>query len=355
MTAPSESDQIRFLEQLQRLLVEGRFSTTYKYALLLSLAELAVERGTDDGASLVVRVEDLADKFIALYWRQTAPFGGAQGVSDVLRQSHEREKEARVLRLLAEMRAAAGDNLRRLRASGQYAALRQAVARTIREQPLWKLQRVEPDVIDFLYPQVGSGSTVELRGTAVVGFRRFRTFVTEIVEAAWVRFVRDVAWNRDLVGPYADLHEHLFGRPRGALARFGDALVALQDGRCLYCEGALDRPEAEVDHFIPWGRYPSDLGHNLVLAHARCNARKSDLLVAEPHIERWCARNCRPDAAAAFEGAGVAHHLATTLRVADWAYATAERRQESVWRFGRTGAERVRLTPAWTRILRASG
>jgi hypothetical protein len=355
MTAPSESDLIRFLEQLQRLLVEGRFSTTYKYALLLSLAELAVERGADDGSPLVLSIHDLADKFIALYWRQTSPFGGADGVSEVLYQSHERDREARVLRLLAEMRAVAGDNISSLRTSDRYSELRREVARTIREQPLWKLQRVEPDVIEFLYPQVGSGSTVELRGSAVVGFRRFRAFVAELVESAWVRFVREVARNRVLIGPHADLHEHLFGRPRAALAQFGDALADLQSGRCLYCDAAVDRGVAEVDHFIPWARYPSDLGHNLVLSHATCNARKSDLLAAEPHIERWCERNALPAARAAFDGAGITHHFATTLRVADWAYSTAERRQESVWRSARSGSERVRLTPEWARILRASG
>jgi hypothetical protein len=35
-----------------------------------------------------------------------------------------------------------------------------------------------------------------------------------------------------------------------------------------------------VDHFIPWSRYPADLGHNFVLAHDRCINAKSDYLAA---------------------------------------------------------------------------
>ncbi len=32
---------------------------------------------------------------------------------------------------------------------------------------------------------------------------------------------------------------------------------------------------AHIDHFIPWSRYPIDLGHNFVLAHAGCNSAKA--------------------------------------------------------------------------------
>ena len=33
---------------------------------------------------------------------------------------------------------------------------------------------------------------------------------------------------------------------------------------------------AHIDHFIPWPRYPIDLGHNFVLAHAGCSSAKAD-------------------------------------------------------------------------------
>lgn len=53
MTAsPSAQEQISFILKLQRLFSEGEFSATYKFALLLTLAELAVEYGDDSGAAL---------------------------------------------------------------------------------------------------------------------------------------------------------------------------------------------------------------------------------------------------------------------------------------------------------------
>ena len=45
MTPPSDSQQLEFLPNLQRLLSEGQFVATYKYALLMALADIAVESG----------------------------------------------------------------------------------------------------------------------------------------------------------------------------------------------------------------------------------------------------------------------------------------------------------------------
>jgi len=47
----------------------------------------------------------------------------------------------------------------------------------------------------------------------------------------------------------------------------------------------------EVDHFVPWARHPNDAIENLVAAHARCNASKSDHLAASEHLARWVGRD----------------------------------------------------------------
>lgn len=49
---PSSDQQIRFLVNLQRLLDEGQFVASYKFALLLALAELSIEQGDDSGGRL---------------------------------------------------------------------------------------------------------------------------------------------------------------------------------------------------------------------------------------------------------------------------------------------------------------
>ena len=71
---PTHESQVQFLLRIQRLLNEGSFTATYKYALLLSLADIAVERGDDGGAALVVLVSLIAEKYIANYSRHAAPY-----------------------------------------------------------------------------------------------------------------------------------------------------------------------------------------------------------------------------------------------------------------------------------------
>ena len=52
MKTPPPEQQIAFLTNLQRLLSEGSFVATYKYALLMALADIAVERGAEDDSGL---------------------------------------------------------------------------------------------------------------------------------------------------------------------------------------------------------------------------------------------------------------------------------------------------------------
>ena len=56
MPPPSADDQVRFLASLQRILEEGGFSASYKFALLLALADIAVETGDDSGDELRVDI-----------------------------------------------------------------------------------------------------------------------------------------------------------------------------------------------------------------------------------------------------------------------------------------------------------
>jgi len=71
---PTPEEQITFLVRLQRVLSEGAFVSTYKYALLHSLADLSIERGDDTTEVLHLDTLDLAERFVALYWRQVMPW-----------------------------------------------------------------------------------------------------------------------------------------------------------------------------------------------------------------------------------------------------------------------------------------
>ena len=101
-----------------------------------------------------------------------------------------------------------------------------------------------------------------------------------------------------------------------------------------------------MDHFVPWSRYPVDLGHNFVLAHAGCTGSKADYLAAEVHLGHWLDRDRMhaDELASRFNRAGVVHDLAASVRIAEWAYSQEARIGGRVWSRGR---ELVALSDAW--------
>lgn len=46
----------------------------------------------------------------------------------------------------------------------------------------------------------------------------------------------------------------------------------------------------DVDHFLPWSRWPNDAIENLVLADRSCNGAKRDHLAAPIHLGQWLQR-----------------------------------------------------------------
>ena len=110
MSQPAPDEQVRFLLNVQRLLNEGVFTATYKYAMLLALADIAVEAGDDSGAPLAVPIDRIAEKYVSFYWRQTLPFIGPNTDSGtVLHQNTDRQ--AAIVRYVVEARRRYGDSL----------------------------------------------------------------------------------------------------------------------------------------------------------------------------------------------------------------------------------------------------
>lgn len=123
-------------------------------------------------------------------------------------------------------------------------------------------------------------------------------------------------------------------------------LNEIQEGACFNCSGPLREQAAHVDHFIPWSRYPVDLGHNFVRAHGGCNRKKSDRLAYSGHLDRWVERNEQHGGLLAerFEQDGVICDLRSSLRIANWAYPqTFDCPGLTWWR----DDELVPLTPDW--------
>lgn len=338
MTSISKSVELDFLTKLQRILSEGLFSASYKYALLLALAELSVEKSIAPDGTLRIELDGLADRFITLYWRQVAPFGG----ENMLAQNAGRQ--ASIIGKIGAFKANA-PTLAVARNHKAWPRLVREVGRLLDQMPLWKLQLVGRERLDFLYEERLVGRGFVLRPGIAACFRAQFMVVQALVQTAWLSFVQRLPQNRPILGSMTDLADFLFGCERSGLRVIAEGLVDLQKQRCFYCGGAI-RDARAVDHFIPWSRYPLDLGHNFVLAHGSCNQDKRDMLAAAGHLERWVQRNESEVALLSdvFNAARFPFDADASLSVAEWAYENAERAHALVWvRKGQT----ARLSEGW--------
>ena len=59
-------------------------------------------------------------------------------------------------------------------------------ARLIRDMPLWCLQTVGNQPLEFLYRHAGDGTAVELEPGMMFCFCRFHALVTDLVRGAWM-------------------------------------------------------------------------------------------------------------------------------------------------------------------------
>jgi hypothetical protein len=138
---PPARDPLSLGQRLVTLLETGRRVSTYKLATLTALVDHCVEQAVPDpGASLRVPIQDLAERVVALYWRQTQPYE-AHGM---LRQNEQEGRgipeRVHTLRLKSEVAGARTVAECRERLPDDHRRVVDAVALTLAQQPLTALQ-----------------------------------------------------------------------------------------------------------------------------------------------------------------------------------------------------------------------
>ncbi len=349
---PTPGEQIQFLENFQALLNEGQFTSTYKFALLVALADIAVESGEVGGDPLVITVDRIAKKFVEYYWHHNKPWpaigretrsgtlaqntGGPVAVLKYIHSAHDK-----VSPYLVDVR----------RNPAEWNRLLAKITRRVKAMPLQKLQRMRGRLLEFLYTYNTGEEFVTLQPGTAFNLRRFHPLITGMARNAWADFVRTLKGNQKLLGQVTDLHEFLFGTERSTLGDIRPVLRELQKGECFYCARTLSR-DAPVDHLVPWSRYRVDLAHNFVLADTSCNAQKSDFLPQLAFLERWVRRNedNGPTLEAEFSRIRAPHDLIATVQIASWAFGQVERAGGRVWAGGKSYEP---LLAGWREVLSA--
>jgi 5-methylcytosine-specific restriction endonuclease McrA len=307
--SPGSTEAIAFGERVLSLLEQGRFTATYKYAVLLALIDVCLESTDRTGRGpSQVPVSALADKIAELYWRQTEPFGSQTGTGHamVLRQNVQGQAEMVSLVAAFRERSLGGHpgplSLARVRDPGAYRTLRRNLEWKLAQMPLPRLQLIGKTRAEFLYTldwdesiarsaYFGSDGERQVRLAPGAGDQLIRLsgLLRPLIQREWANWIARHSANRALVKD-AYLDEFLFGAERIALGRVRDGLEDVHAGHCFYCGRSARRGAGDIDHFIPWSRSTDNGIENLVLACRPCNNSKRNHLAASRHVIRWSKR-----------------------------------------------------------------
>lgn len=300
---------VAFAEKLLTLLDEGRFTATYKYAVLLALMDLCLEHATrSGGAPTVLTTRQLAEKVVELYWPHSVPYPGKRG--RVLLQNRPASGrsggQAAIVNAIVDFRERFAPDLSAPlpRAKKTNPAAYERLVRNVEwklvEMPLPRLQEMGGAQHRFIYvinwdTSIKKGqfndpgafdNAIRLLDGVGDHLVRLAGLLRPLIQREWASTI--AVFNRDLI-PDAQLERFLFGADRVDLTPVREPLRELQSNRCFYCDRRL-RDDAEVDHFVPWARYPDNGIENLVVADRSCNNAKRDHLAAAEHVESWSAR-----------------------------------------------------------------
>ena len=309
MHADEPPDAIRFAERVLELLEEGRYTATYKYAVLLGLMDLCLEQTQATGAPpAMVTTRQLSKKVVELYWPHTLPFVNQAGAA-TLRQN--RGGQAEIVSLIYRFREKHAPDPStprweaRLNAQDAYERLVREVEWKLIEMPLPRLQTMGGAQLSLLYVigwdasidirtirqyQRGDGSCFDnrilLQPRVGEHLLQLNGLLRPLIQRQWAAMVARLNALEE-----SQLDAYLFGNSRLATVRVRAGLWEIQERRCFYCDRRVsDVASGHVDHFIPWSRYPDDSLDNFVFADERCNAEKSASLAADIHLERWSRR-----------------------------------------------------------------
>jgi 5-methylcytosine-specific restriction endonuclease McrA len=305
----TERGAIGFAEQVLELLDEGRYTATYKYAVLLALLDVCLERTQASGSPPeTVTTRQLADKIVEIYWPHTLPFIARASLS-VLRQNTRGQAE--IVSAIVRFREKHAPDpsvprwQSRTEAPDAYERLVRTVEWKLIQMPLPRLQTMGPARQPFIYEinwddrtdrgevaryQAGELSIFDNRVLLRPGVGEYllqvNGLVRPLIQRRWAMMVAQLNHLEE-----SQLEQFLFGVDRLQTGKIRAGLWEIQNRRCFYCERRITDPShGEVDHFVPWSRYHDDGLDNFVVADRACNGFKSSSLAAAEHLGVWTRR-----------------------------------------------------------------
>ncbi len=304
------NDVGNFLEAVQELIFSNTLNNTYKLALIIAIADLALEQAIDDTDAdrpLYVSFVSLGEKFLEMYWPQANDYQTEALLENGLRlaksgriEQGANKGQLKIFSLIDDFctayQMATGDihrptYLQARRIPGFERLVNDCTRDVVVKNPLKYIKGCE-----FLFTVDKTRKALVIGSAHAMMLRRFHTTVTELARHRWENKVRSLDKNAAILGesPVMSLREFLFNQTRSENLTVARNILTDVTGEChcFYCGCALGK-KTHVDHFLPYRIFNLPRIHNFVLACEHCNTSKSDMLVSDDHVTHWVERNVR--------------------------------------------------------------
>lgn len=193
--------QIDFISYVQRLLQEGDFASTYKFAFLHALADICIEKDIPSNGMLSILLDEIVDTMISLYWQHAKPFFPAkeqQLQGGILLQNPG--KQAKIIADIIELQINGARNLGQAKSSPFWPQIYRNTMRTLKEGPLWRLQILSKQEECFLFPHIKNRPYIELNTGIADCFRLFHDLVVQLSRQGWIDKVSKIQQNQQVIG-----------------------------------------------------------------------------------------------------------------------------------------------------------
>ena len=184
---PTADFQLNFLRRIQWLLESSSYTSTYKFALLIATANLAIESGVNDDRECSISYQQLAEQFIQLYWAQALPFSD-QSSDSVLRQSSTTGQASVINSILNLQHKTQTTSLTIARTQNikLWQSTINDIASTIKKYPAKHLQSAEDKVSrEFLYIYDSTSKVIILKPGIAYCFTRFSKIINKLCQQYW--------------------------------------------------------------------------------------------------------------------------------------------------------------------------
>lgn len=249
-------------------------SATYKPALLKALVRCC-QRSDAPTVPLI----SIGREFSKLYWNQTVIYH--------LRQAASLTKEAEAVKLIRRM----ADQYRTRDISALPAVAREELnakmARLLTVNVLAAFHASKPADMPMLYEWKPGQDYVRIGAASHAFLTQHPQALELIANFYWAEFLE----NCNRLAPRIVQKVARDAARRGSLAKYLKILVNETRLYCFYCEAPFREKTPTVDHVIPWSFLLEEGLWDLVLACAKCNGAKSDLLPSRNFIDKLIDRN----------------------------------------------------------------